>query len=288
MVFFFQQFSKNKLILQKGGIGNLSIFIMIILLTLFAYNFAGNNLPITFQEDSNGADVKVNPVSNNSKQNALQLFTFNGEVIAPTDPPTPPPNSPTNSCTLTPLDVMIIFDRSGSMSEGGGSKLRNALSATKSFVDNLSQNNENRVGLSIFSENGDLLSGMTNDFSSIKQKLDTITASGSTCIHCGIDLANIEIAASGRDGIKKVIILLSDGSANRPKPDSLARQKTLDSAFSGYNQNRTAYHTIGYGDADDEALLRQISTLSSGQFYSSPTESDLPNVFSQIGGSICK
>lgn len=116
-------------------------------------------------------------------------------------------------CANVPADIMLVIDRSQSMS---GSAISSAKSAAKSFVDIVAQNADNRIGLVTFSSNDRtrLESPLTNSFSSVKTKIDSISVTGETCTQCGVKEANDEITAHKRAGIKNVVILLTDGRAN--------------------------------------------------------------------------
>lgn len=270
--------------LNKGAAGKGTIFIILIMLAILAlsYQLVGGVVPSQQVSNSLGPQVIVDTPSANPERDNLQLYTFFGTPVTPTPAITSPPQP---VCTNSVVDVMIVFDRSGSML---GTKLTKAKTATKGFVDELAKNSENRVGLSIFSSSGSLSSGLTGDFPLVKQRIDQITANGLTCIACGIDLANREILAKKRAGVKQRIVLLSDGAANEPGSDSEARQAAITRTQEGFTQSAIAFYTIGYGDSDDEPLLRQIASTTGGQFYSSPSEDQLPQIFSQIGLSICQ
>lgn len=125
-------------------------------------------------------------------------------------------------CQAVPTDTMLVIDTSGSMGwdyVGGfprttNDKLVKAKQAAQLFVDNLSRDNRNRFGLVSFSN--DFLAGspLTQDPQAVKSKIQMLVANGGTCTRCGIKGGNDQITSGGRAGIKKVVILLTDGLAN--------------------------------------------------------------------------
>lgn len=209
------------------------------------------------------------------------------------------------SCSNAPVDIMLIIDRSGSMSNTLGStsttKLKAAITAAQTFVTTLSQNTNNRVGLATFSTTSSLDSPLTNNFSSVKTKIGQLSPNGNTCTQCGITTANQEIAKDGRSGIKKVVVLLTDGIANTIPGNtnkvaaSTAEAGAITVVKSGYTANNTTFFTIGLGNKDgnietgiNEPFLKQIAALTSGQYYYSPSTSDLDSIYQSISGIVGK
>ncbi len=110
----------------------------------------------------------------------------------------------------TSSDIVIVFDRSGSMA---GSKLQKAKTAAKQFVDNLLiPDSTTRIALVPFNRTH----GTVTDFkgyqnkSTLKNAIDGITATGGTNIQAGIHQADALLNGSTAD--QKTIVLLSDGS----------------------------------------------------------------------------
>ncbi len=209
------------------------------------------------------------------------------------------------SCSNAPVDIMLIIDRSGSMSNTLGTtsttKLKAAITAAQTFVTTLSQNTNNRVGLATFSTTSTLDSALTSDFNSVKTKIGSLTATGNTCTQCGITTANQEVAKDGRSGIKKVVVLLTDGIANTVPGNSnkvaasVAESGAITVVKSGYAANNTTFFTIGLGNKDgntetgiNETFLKQIATLTSGQYYYSPDSSQLNSIYQSISNIVGK
>jgi Flp pilus assembly protein TadG len=143
-------------------------------------------------------------------------------------------------CGGLPLDVMIVLDRTGSMS---GSKITNAKNGILAFLDGMDPAIDN-VGLVVLppatsvgnacSTNDDqlyqdttpayLLVPLSNTYASSLGNLNSSSPLVSTvnCVHAvggtsytlALDTAYQELQTDGRQGTQKVIVFLSDGAAN--------------------------------------------------------------------------
>ena len=95
---------------------------------------------------------------------------------------------PAPVCGTSSSDVVIDIDRSGSMTDPAGSsgtKLSNAKSAAKRFVDILAQDTRNRVGVVSFSTQSTIDQPLTGNYSAAKTQITEITVSGDTFSGCG-------------------------------------------------------------------------------------------------------
>lgn len=239
-----------------------------------------------------GSDSQALSVSSNS--------SYDENVIANTMPVTVQINKPTASCGTSPGDTMLVMDTSGSMNdqEGtSGTKISNAISAADSFINIVSGEANNRIGLVNFSTTATLDSPLTTSFATVTNQVNALKANGNTCTQCGIDKATQEITADKRAGIKNAVILLTDGLANAVEGTngqvsaSTADQAALAAAANAYKTNGTVFYTIGLGQDVDSTFLTQLAQSTGGQYYFSPTTDQLNSIYSQIsqiisGGSI--
>lgn len=203
-------------------------------------------------------------------------------------------------CGNVTTDIVLVIDRSGSM--GQANKLVLAKNAAKNFIDVVAAQEETtRVSMVSFSTSSTLSSPLTTDYNSVKAKVDALTASGNTCQECGIAEANREIATKGRPGVKKVVVMLTDGQANwvvggnQQVQASEGEAKALEAVKSGFNTSKTVFFTIGLGDTAAEGnsrffspeYMRQVAELTGGKFYF-PAPSELDEVYQQISQLIGK
>lgn len=204
------------------------------------------------------------------------------------------------TCGNVTTDVVLIIDRSGSM--GQANKLVQAKNAAKNFIDVVAAQEETtRIAMVSFSNTSTLSSTLTTDYASVKTKVDALTASGNTCQECGITEANKEISSKGRPGVKKVVVMLTDGQANyiignnQQVPAAEAEAKALNAVKSGFAASKTVFFTIGLGDEGAQGdsrffsadYMRQVAELTGGKFYF-PAPSELDEVYQEISKLIGK
>jgi Mg-chelatase subunit ChlD len=197
----------------------------------------------------------------------------------------------------TPKDDMVIIDKSGSMDAkvgSSGTKISNAKSSASNFVDILSANTNNRVGLVTFSSTATLNSPFTTNYSSVKSQISNISTGGNTCIQCAIDTANQEIASHALQGSKRIVVLLTDGKANTIEGSTnqtdqvTAEQKALAAAQASHNANGTIFYTIGLGSDVNTSFLQQIASNTGGQYYFSATTDQLNTIYTQVAQELAK
>lgn len=193
----------------------------------------------------------------------------------------------TATCGTSPSNAMLVIDRSGSMDDrvgSSGTKLSNAKSSAKNFVDILAANPQNNVGLASFANTGSIDSNLTTNFSSVKTKIDALNTSEYTCTECGINKAK-QALATVTNGKKKAVILLTDGIANYVEGNSnevsasVAEQKALAAAKSTPD---TVFYTIGLGNDVNGTFLQEIATQTGGKYYFSPTTDQLNGIYTEI------
>jgi hypothetical protein len=188
-------------------------------------------------------------------------YTDLAPIIAAITNPPPPPN---------PLDVMIVFDRSGSMASAappaGRTKLEEAQDAASLFVQLVREGAGDRLGLVTFSSTA-ALPRAPGAVATVKPLLigpppfttgdiGAIAATGATSIGAGLGAALLAFGSgSGND---RAILLLSDGLQNTaPMVEEVE-------GFLG----STKVSVIGFGsDAQiDGPLLSRVARDHSGDF----------------------
>ncbi len=156
-------------------------------------------------------------------------------------------------------------------------KMSAAQNSSKTFVDIVSDSTN--AGLVSYSNSATLnkqlaLMGASNK-TALKNAIDSLSPSGSTCIQCGLQTAADELtSARGRANATRVIILLTDGVSTTG--DSVAGSVYCR------DRNITVY-TIGFGDDVDDVELTNIALLTHGAYYFAPDAQTLMEIFMNIG-----
>ena len=205
-----------------------------------------------------------------------------------------------NSCGNVTTDIVLIIDRSGSM--GQANKLVQAKNAAKNFIDVVAgQESTTRVSLVSFSTTSKLDAGLSTDYNKVKSEIDGLKADGWTCQECAVKEANKEIKDKGRQGVKKVVVVLADGQANylvggrREVEPEVGEKAALDAVKEGFAESNTVFFTIGLGTTADSGdgrfyspeYMRAVAELTGGNFYF-PAPDELDGVYQEISQLIGK
>gem|GEM_PF-1105006 len=223
--------------------------------------------------------------------NQTDSRTANYNAITCTPPVTPTPAQPT-TCGNASTDTVLIVDRSSSM--GPGNKLVKAKNAAKKFIDVMAKDSNNRIALVSFSTTATTNSTLTNNFNTVKTQVDSLTANGYTCQECGIKAAS-QVLSAGRPGVKKAVVMLTDGQANyivggnKEVDKSVAEPKAMDAVTAEFSARKTVFFPIGLGNVGASGedkfygadFLKQISNLTGGKYYF-PAPEELEEVYQDI------
>lgn len=130
-----------------------------------------------------------------------------------------------------PLDIVLLFDRSGSMGEwqlpdGTATAISIAKQAAINFVDSISQVSNAQVGFVAYNNQvypqapnqGYFPLSPIQDSTQLTGIIDGVWATNATNISAALDQARIEFEERGRSNTQKIIILLSDGVPSKALP----------------------------------------------------------------------
>jgi Ca-activated chloride channel family protein len=186
------------------------------------------------------------------------------------------------------IDVVLVIDTSGSMSErgfGGSSKIDAVKRVVNDFLGSLKND---RVGIVIFSGEAIVLGPPTLDYVA-SQKLvgpvDTGTLAGGTAIGTGL-ATGINVLRDS-DAKSKVVILLTDGENNSgdiTPLDAANMAKLLDVrvyTIGAISVTTTADKDVST-DSVDAQLMRKIAEDTGGHYYSVSDENSLAEVYREI------
>jgi parallel beta-helix repeat protein len=172
-----------------------------------------------------------------------------------------------------PMDIFMVNDISGSMN--WGNKLSDAKSAAVTFLNSI-VTGEHRAGLVSYAGSSSVNTGLTTTISTVVSAVNALTAppctGACTAIGSGIMTAVANYGAANR---MKIMILLSDGGENVYPPGAISAAYYADSL------NVTIY-TIGLGADANANLMRNIASITGGQYYPAPNAAALQQAYKDI------
>jgi hypothetical protein len=179
-----------------------------------------------------------------------------------------------------PIDVVIAVDSSGSMKDNDHDNIR--LTAAEAFVNMLSPKRGDQSGIVSWDDDIDFASALTSNSTVTKMNILNIDSSGDTDLDRGLNAAVSILDANTRENkssSSKAIIFLSDFDEGYTPSGDIG--SPVDSAKTkGYR-----IFTIGLNIENgtrQEASLKDIATLSGGQYYFSHSTENLQAAFENI------
>jgi hypothetical protein len=158
-------------------------------------------------------------------------------------------------------------------------KMAAAQSAASSFVDIV--DNSSQLGLVSYGTTATTVRTLRSMASSsnkvdIKNAINALVPTSSTCIECGINNAVAELtsARARYPAAVRVAILLTDGQGNVGN--------SLNGATQARHNNVTIY-SIGFGSDVNTDELYNIALLTNGRYYFAPDEETLHYIYQHIG-----
>lgn len=198
-------------------------------------------------------------------------------------------------CT-TPVDTMLVLDRSGSMNAGG--KLAAAKAAASAYVDTAEQ--ADKIGFISFATTASnpIDQMLSSDRDAVKKVINAIAVEkGSlqyTDLGEALRSAVLELQSPRQvPNAKPVIIALTDGVANRPLNPTKKGDKTFpekyatDVALAARSMGIELY-TIGLGKDINAAFLRDRIATDPAHYFNAPVAADLGDAYKKISETVCK
>ena len=174
------------------------------------------------------------------------------------------------------VDIALSIDNSGSML---GSKMQAARDAAATFI--VRGGAGSRFGVVVFSTDASRVQNLTADRPTAIRAVAGIQANGGTNLVAGLDEAIKTLTASPRTGAQPVIVMLTDGRHT----SGLNELSEIDGVIAEARRLQIRVFTIGLGFDLDVATLQRIASTPQDYFFS-PTEAELGDIFSRIAGRI--
>jgi hypothetical protein len=136
-----------------------------------------------------------------------------------------------------------------------------------------------RVGLTVFNTVATSAVSLTNNAAAVVEAVagfrDPV---GGTDIGEAVQLAARELAASGRPGVQRIVVLLTDG---RPEGHDI----DADAAAVAAKAAGLRLFTIGFGSDVDPELLRRMASTADDYFFA-PSSAELSGIYTEIARRI--
>lgn len=176
----------------------------------------------------------------------------------------------------SPISVGIIFDLSGSMTEG---KIRRARAALARFMET-GHNEDEYYLITLRDGKAFLSSDRTRDQEAVIDKLTHITPHGTTALYDGCYLGLNKVLRGTQP--RRVLLLISDGEDNNSR-------YTFDELSRMLKESDVITYSIGVaeGNAEDltlsgEEVLTDIAKVSGGKYFRPRTEEEMYDIFEHI------
>ncbi len=199
------------------------------------------------------------------------------------------------------IDIVLVVDISGSMQamdyEKAGQR-ESRINAVKDVVREFIRDRPNdRIGMVVFGTRAYVASPLTLDHDWLERNLDRVrigVVEGNTAIGAGLGTGVNRLRDTKAKS--KVIVLLTDGGENVHAPPALeaanaakefhVRVYTVGAGSNSQEPVPVANdqgQLLGYIRADlDENLLKQIATVTGGQYFRAADTMSLKNTYTQI------
>ena len=141
----------------------------------------------------------------------------------------------TESTKVTPIDLVLVLDVSGSMQ---GSRLTDLKSSAKTLVDKVFEH-ETTSTISVITYSSAARTANTYSYAqkqNLKDAIDSLRADGGTNIYSALDQANTAVAGLGSTR-EKVVVFLTDGAPTIPSNLYIDGVHTENNSGSGYTNN---------------------------------------------------
>ena len=170
----------------------------------------------------------------------------------------------------SPVSVMLVIDRSGSMGSPTSTGLAAAQSAAKKFLDRLSPLDE--AALISFATSVSYDQAWTLNKTLVKTAIDQLFAYGNTALWKAVKTGSQYTRPRLK---KKVMIVLTDGENND-------ETVTLQQAINQVQADSVLVYTIGLGFGVKADSLRKLANATGGAYYPAPGTNDLDQIYQAI------
>ena len=173
---------------------------------------------------------------------------------------------------LPSLALMLVIDKSGSMSEGmfGTTRLELAKEAAMRACEVLTENDQ--VGVIAFDDTAKWVSPLAQvtDVAAVQERIGTIRLGGGTAFYTALYESAQALKAS--DAAQKHVIFLSDGDPGDSGYEDVVQEMA---------ENGITLTTVAVGSGANQRLLRTLAQTGKGRAYAADEFDNLPKIFTK-------
>lgn len=247
-------------------------------------NISGLELAVFVLDGNENVVAASNTFVDNLNKRSSQDFVFTW----------PKPFSLGVEACVSPLDIAIALDKSGSMKSEGNNPpepFTTVINTAKDFIKNLTSSDQ--VSVVSFGTKSNSESHLAKDkqlaLSAVSKLFLSTTTLEQTNITGGLTDALTELESDrSRTDSKKIIILLTDGIPTEPTATGSPKYpvSSAQDVASGIKAKGIDLYTIGLGKEVDETFLKSIST-DDGHYFFAPSKEILSSVYGKISSNLC-
>lgn len=193
-----------------------------------------------------------------------------------------------NSCSA-PIDVVIAFDKSGSMDDDGknpSQPLTDAKEAANVFIDTL-RRHVDQVALVSYASKAKRDSPLRSDGRAVKNLINKLRAGGATNQYDAVKTSREELASVRHNPeAKPIILIFSDGEAHGPTNNPAEDKRlAIEQATIAKNAGITVV-SVGLGKSDkvDTDTLKKMA--SPGHFFWAPDGHSMKEIYQMLARSL--
>lgn len=187
---------------------------------------------------------------------------------------------------LEEIHVVLVIDNSGSMGEGPGSPLDNALQAASSFVETALPDEDRtlsdkcHISIVRFDDTAQVLNVPKQEKAELKAAIQGIPGGGGTAIEAGLAQAHHALVglADSLPNYTRVVVLISDGKSNW--------DQAVEEAVA-LKESGVRIITVGLGPYVNESLLKEIASAGT-DYTKAERPEDLGRIYRLIASTIGK
>ncbi|MBI9086311.1 MAG: FHA domain-containing protein [Desulfobacterales bacterium] len=226
-------------------------------------------------------------MKNRPKHPIATLFVLLMSVLA-----APVPIQGVASAAQPELDIMLVLDNSGSMKRNDPDFLMRdvAMNFLAGFGD------ETRLGIVVFDQSVRLADPLTRrtepeNRTRFLKSLETIDYRGLwSDTPAGVERALYELTANGRTGVRKAMVLLTDGIVDTGNPvvDAEKRAWLKSDLTAACTKAGVRIFGIAFTEAADFSLIQSLAGRTQGEYFRAYRAQEIAPVFDRIQAAVTR